>query len=102
MKKNDPRRNDTRITQGSDNIFLDLGFDPAEARILLMRADLMINIRNYLDAKGWTQAEAAKRLGITQPRVSKLKKGVAEEFSIDMLLIFAARLGLEPELRLAA
>ena len=63
-------------------MFLDLGLDPAEA-------------------KGWTQAEAARRLGITQPRVSRLIKGRWQDFSLDMLLTLAARAGLEPQLRLA-
>jgi predicted transcriptional regulator len=45
-------------------------------------------------------AEAAKRLGITQPRVSRLIKGKWQDFSLDMLLTRAARAGLKPELRL--
>ena len=45
--------------------------------------------------------EAAKRLGITQPRVSKLTKGVWQDFSLDMLLTLAARAGLRPRLTLA-
>lgn len=50
---------------------------------------------------GWTQLQAAKHLGITQPRVSKLTKGVWQDFSLDMLLTLAARAGMRPELRLA-
>jgi predicted XRE-type DNA-binding protein len=53
-------------------------------------------------AQGWTQAEAARRLGITQPRVSRLTKGKWQDFSLDMLLTLAARAGLRPELKLAA
>jgi len=102
MKKTDPRWNDTRITKGSGNIFLDLGFEPAEAHVLLMRADLMIQIEKFIAAKGWTQVEAAKRMGITQPRVSKLMKGKWDEFSMDMLVTLAVRLGIQMELELAA
>jgi len=103
MSKNiDRRLSDTRIVKGSGNVFIDLGFDPAEAKILALRAEVMIRMEQYLRAKGWTQAEAAKRLGITQPRVSRLMKGRWQEFSLDMLLTLAARAGLEPELRLAA
>ena len=54
------------------------------------------------EARGWTQAEAARRLGITQPRVSRLTKGRWQDFSLDMLLTLAARAGLKPELKLAA
>jgi len=101
-KKTDPRFSDTRRIKGSGNVFLDLGFDPAEAKIMAMRAEVMIRIEQHLKAQGWTQAVAAKRLGITQPRVSRLLKGLWQDFSLDMLLTLAARAGLEPELRLAA
>lgn len=102
MKKTDPRWNDTRVVPGSGNVFVDLGFDEAEARVMALRAELMIRIEQQLKAKGWTQTEAAKHLRITQPRVSKLTKGVWQDFSLDMLLTLAGRAGLKPDLRLAA
>ncbi len=102
MKKNDPRQDDTSVTPSSGNVFLDLGFEEAEAHVLLMRTDLMIEMEKFIAAKGWTQAEAAKRMGITQPRVSKLKKKAWDEFSLDMLLTLATRLGIRTELKLAA
>jgi predicted XRE-type DNA-binding protein len=83
-------------------VFYDLGFDEAEARVLEMRADLMVALRDHIEKHGWTQSEAAKKLGITQPRVSALKKGLWRDFSADMLLVLAARAGLEPRLKLAA
>lgn len=101
-KKADPRVSDTRRIKGSGNVFLDLGFDQAEAEIMALRAEVMIRMEQHLKAQGWTQAEAAKRLKITQPRVSRLTKGRWQDFSLDMLLTLAARAGLKPELRLAA
>ena len=101
-QKTDPRHSDTRRTRGSGNVFLDLGFDPAEAKIMTLRAEVMIRMELHLKAQGWNQAEAAKRLGITQTRVSRLIKGKWQDFSLDMLLTWAVRAGLEPELRLAA
>jgi len=101
-KKNNPRLSDKRRTKGSGNVFLDLGFDPAEAKVMALRAEVMIRMERYLKAQGWTQAEAAKRPGITQPRVSRLIKGQWKDFSLDMLLTLAVRAGLEPQLRLAA
>ena len=53
-------------------MFYDLGFDEAEARVLEMRADLMGALREHIQKRGWTQSEAAKKLGITQPRISAL------------------------------
>ena len=55
-----------RITKSSGNVFLDLGFDPAEATVLQMRANLMSDLRLYIEKHELTQAEAAKRLGIAQ------------------------------------
>lgn len=102
MNKTDSRWNDNRITKGSGNVFLDLGFDEDEAAILKMRAQVMVRIEKRIAAKGWTQAKAAKELGITQPRVSKIKRGEWKDFSLDTLLTIASRLGLRPKLKLAA
>lgn len=102
MKKTESRWNDARRIKGSGNVFVDLGFDEAEAQVMALRAEVMIRMEQYLKAQGWTQAEAAKRLGITQPRVSRLTKGKWQDFSLDMLLTLAARVGLHPMLRLAA
>lgn len=94
--------NDTRITESSGNVFLDLGFDPAEAEVMKLRAEVMIRTAQHLKERGWTQAEAARHLGITQPRVSRLIKGKVADFSLDTLLTLAARAGLHTELRLTA
>ena len=102
MKKTDSRASDVRRIKGSGNVFLDLGFDPAEAEVMKLRAEVMIRIEQLVKAKGWTQAEAARRLGVTQPRISRLLKGKWEDFSLDMLLTLATRAGLKPSLRLAA
>jgi predicted XRE-type DNA-binding protein len=101
-RKVDPRFADTRIIPSSGNIFVDLGFDEAEARVMAFRVELLVRLEQHLEAKGYTQAEAAKVLGITQPRVSALVKGKWESFSLDMLLTLAGRAGLKPELRLVA
>jgi predicted XRE-type DNA-binding protein len=82
-------------------VFYDLGFDEAEARVLAMRADLMAALREHIKGRGWTQSKAAKELGITQPRVSALMKGAWRDFSADMLLVLASRVGLQPTLKLA-
>jgi predicted XRE-type DNA-binding protein len=100
MKKTDPRWSDTRVIPGSGNVFLDLGFDPAEAEVMQLRAQVMIQMEQHLKAQGWTQAEAARRLNVAQPRISRLVKGRWEDFSLDMLLTLAARAGLKPRLQL--
>ena len=102
MKKNDPRIDDIRITESSGNVFVDLGFDDAEAKVMALRVELIVQLRETLSKQGLTQAEAAKQLGVTQPRVSALLKGTWKDFSIDMLLTFAARLGMQPRLMFAS
>jgi predicted XRE-type DNA-binding protein len=90
------------VTPAGRSVFYDLGFDEAEARVLEMRADLMAALREHIEKQGWTQSEAAKKLGTTQPRVSALMKGAWRDLSADMLLVLAARVGLRPTLKLAA
>ena len=90
------------ITESSGNVFADLGFEPAEGVILQMRAKLMSDLREYIQASGMTQTEAAKRLKIARSRVSDLMRGRWEEFSLEMLITLAARVGRKVTLELAA
>lgn len=89
-------------TKSNHNIFIDLGFDPAEAAVLQMRATLMSDLRAYIEREGLTQAEAAERLGIAQSRVSDLVRSKWEKFSLEMLITLEARLGRTVHLELAA
>lgn len=89
-------------TKSSGNVFTDLGFDPAEAAVLQMRATLMSDLRLYIENHKLTQAEAAKRLGIAQSRVSDLVRGKWEKFSLEMLITLETRLGRSVRVELAA
>ena len=82
-----------KTTKSSGNVFTDLGFDPAEAAVLQMRSSLMSDLRLYIMKQKLTQAEAAKRLGIAQSRVSDLVRGKLDKFSPEMLITLEARLG---------
>ena len=88
------------IVVGSDNVFRDLGFPEAEAQNLLLRADLVVHIRKVIDRLGITQAEAAKRAGITQPRMNDLVKGRTEKFTLDAMVNVASQLGYSVKLSL--
>ncbi len=88
--------------KAESNIFLDLGFEPAEAAILQMRATLMSDLRTYIENEGLTQTEAAERLDIAQSRVSDLVRGKWEKFSLEMLITLEARLGRTVNMELAA
>ncbi len=88
------------IVVGSDNVFRDLGFPEAEAQNLLLRADLVVHIRKVIAKLGLTQAEAAKRAGITQPRMNDLVRGRTEKFTLDAMVNVAAELGYTVKLSL--
>jgi predicted XRE-type DNA-binding protein len=90
-----------KITKSSGNVFADLGFPPAEASILAIRSDLIAQLRLLIARKQWTQGQAAEHLGVTQSRVSDLIRGKWDKFSVDMLLVLAARAGLQPRLKLS-
>jgi predicted XRE-type DNA-binding protein len=92
----------TTITESSGNVFADLGFEPAEASILEMRAKLMSDLREYIQSTGMTQTEASKKLKIARSRVADLMDGRWEEFSLEMLITLAARVGRKVTLELAA
>jgi predicted XRE-type DNA-binding protein len=82
-----------KTTKSSGNIFVDLGFDPAEAAVLQMRTNLMGDLRLYIEKQKLTQTQAAKRLGIAQSRVSDLVRGKWDKFSLEMLITLEVRLG---------
>jgi len=89
-----------KIQRGSGNVFSDVGFPPAEAENLLLRAQLMSKIREV--ARGTTQAEAAKLFGVTQPRLNDVLRGKIEKFSLDALVNMLAKAGMHVELRVKA
>ncbi len=91
-----------KTTKSSGNVFVDLGFEPAEAAVLQMRSNLMSDLRLYIEKQKLTQAEAAKRLGIAQSRVSDLVRGKWDKFSLEMLITLEARLGRTIRVEFAA
>ena len=66
---------------------------PEEAANLTLRSDLMDEIEAIIKAGGWTQKEAAKRCGVSQPRINDLLRGRISRFSLDALVNIAAALG---------
>ena len=66
---------------------------PEQAANLQARAELVRSISAIVKRQGWKQAEAAKRCGVTQPRMNDLLRGRISRFSLDALVNMAARLG---------
>lgn len=91
---------DTTITMGSGDVFTDLGFSPAEARNLRIRSELMTALRKFIEKEGLTQADAAKRLKVSQPRVSDLTRGKISRFSLDTLVNMLTDAGMDVDFRI--
>ena len=83
------------------SVFYDL-YPEDQAAEMEMRSVLLIGLKAWLAESDMTQTEAAKAIGITQARVSDLKRGKISLFSLDLLVRLAARAGLQPRLKLAA
>ncbi len=90
------------VIESSGNVFADLGFDPAEATILKMRADLLNDLRVYIESSGLTPLEVAGQLALSPARVADLQRGDWEKFSLEMLVTLSARAGRKVSLELAA
>ncbi|MGE8685518.1 MAG: XRE family transcriptional regulator [Achromobacter sp.] len=67
---------------------------PAGAENMKVRSALMMALEKQIRDHGWTQAEAARRLGVMQPRVSDLMRGKINEFGLDALVSMAVAAGL--------
>ena len=86
-------------TRSTGNVFRDLGFDKDEAENLKLRAELMMRIEDFYGKSGMTQVEAARVLGLTQPRLNALLNGRIGLFSIDALVNAAANAGMRVEMK---
>lgn len=71
----------------------------AEAENMKLRSTLMMALERHIKAKGWTQSEAARTLGVTQPRISDLLRGKINLFGLDTLVNMVAAAGLHVEMR---
>jgi len=81
---------------GSGNVFADLGLQNPEER--LAKAELASRINEAIRKLSLTQAAAAERLGIDQPKISRLMRGYLTNFSTDRLMHFLTLLGQDVEI----
>jgi predicted XRE-type DNA-binding protein len=75
---------------------------PEQAANLQARAELMQQIATVVGSSGWTQEEAARRCGVTQPRINDLLRGRVSRFSLDALVNIATALGRRVHIELQA
>lgn len=86
----------TRIAQGSGNVFADLGLPHPEE--LLAKAKLVSRIIDTIDERGLTQTQAGKVLGVDQAKISTLKRGQFDGFSMERLIRFLNALDRDVEI----
>jgi predicted XRE-type DNA-binding protein len=91
-----PNARDRRVTRGGGNVFEDLGF--LDAQDHLAKAELVSELKHIVDREGWTQARAAKVMGMAQPDVSRLLRGQFANYSIDRIMRFLRAAGCEVEI----
>lgn len=84
------------VHEGSGNVYADLGFPNAEE--MLVKAKLVMKISEIVRRKGLTQVEAARILGLTQPKVSALFRGQFRGISERKLIDCLTSLGRDVEI----
>lgn len=85
------------VQRSSGNVYSDLGLPDAEK--LKIKTGLVIEIKKAMRSLGLTQQEAAKRMGITQPKVSDMMRGDFTNLSERKLMDCLTRLGYDIEIR---
>jgi predicted XRE-type DNA-binding protein len=88
------------MSQRFDSVWDAIEANPEEAAGLKARSELMCAIQRRVGAWKVTQAQSAKRLGVTQPRLNDLLRGRIDKFSLDALMNLAARAGLSVSLKI--
>ena len=88
--------------EGSENVFKELGFPETEAEHLMIRSRLMLEVERFVERSKLSQREAAKMLGITQPRLNDLLQGKIQKFSIDALVKMLSKVGIHVNVHVSA
>ena len=86
----------TRIVRGTTNVFADLGYPDAEERQTKLR--LVHALNQIIEQRRLSQAQAAKALGVNQPKVSALLRYRLEGFSVERLMTFLTALDRDVEI----
>ena len=85
-----------KITRGTGNVFADLGYADADERQTKLRLAHMIN--GVITRQKLTQARAAEKLGVNQPKISALANYKLEGFSVERLMAFLVALDQDLEI----
>jgi predicted XRE-type DNA-binding protein len=89
-------------TETFDSVWDAIADTPEQAANMRTRAELMRKIAAIVNATDWTQSEAARRCGVTQPRINDLLRGRVSRFSLDALVNIATMMGQRVHVELEA
>ena len=92
----------SHVTPADGSIFADLGFPPQEAEMLKIRSKLMMAIHRTITDRGLTKKEAAKLFGVTQARITALRRGELSAFTSDDLFSMLTHAGMKVEIDVKA
>ncbi len=90
------KESDTRVRRGTKNVFADLGFPDADTHLL--KAELVTRVQGVITKQKLTQIEAAKRMSLSQPDVSRLLNGQFRDVSVERLMRLLTRLGCDVDI----
>ena len=83
-----------------DNVWDAIEDNPAQRENMKVRSALMTVLTDFILREGLTQAQAAKKFGVTQPRISDLMRGKIDLFAIDTLVNMLGAAGLHMEMQI--
>lgn len=87
--------------QRFDSVWDAIEDTPEEAENMKLRSSIMMALKAHITQSGMSQAEAAKRFGVTQPRISDLMRVKIQLFGLDALVNMAAAAGLHVEIQIS-
>jgi predicted XRE-type DNA-binding protein len=90
----------TKVTRSSGNVFADIGISNAFEHEL--KARIVLTLTRAIEGLEITQTEAARRIGIAQPDLSKIVRGNFSGFSLDRLLKAVVKLGSDVDIKIKA
>ncbi len=89
----------TEWVKSSGNVFEDLGFDPAEAEVLKVKAQLKMELEKELKRRKLTQTAAAELAGVDRPMLNRVMTGKLTGVTIDKMVRMHSRLGKSVEVK---
>ena len=90
------RKDDLRIRASSGNVYADLKVEKADEKQTKLK--LAVALNRLIDRNGLSQAEAARKLSVNQPKISALRNYKLEGFSVERLIGFVTALSCDVEI----